>query len=232
MIPDTDAPLFRPKLILLDVYETILDMSEIQHKVNHLLNSSKGYRLWFELFMQYCFVSNTTNQYQPFTAIAKATMVLAANMLGVQLTENKQEEILWLLKHLPLKANVREGLSLISDEGYELAALTNSPWSTVAERMEPTGLISYFQFVMSAEEIKKYKPAIEVYEMAVRKAGFPANEVLMVSSHGWDLMGASSAGLQTAYIGKPKLLYALTPKPTYSAADLLDLATQLQLLTA
>mgnify|MGYP003575094902 CR=1 FL=1 len=232
MTPTIDAPSQRPKCILFDVYETLLDMSEIQHRVNALLNSSKGYRIWFELFMQYCFVANSTNQYQPFTDIAKATMTLAANMLGVQIPENKQDEVLWLLKHLPLKEGVQEALSLLSDEGYELAALTNTPWSTVGERMEPTGLISYFQFVLSAEELKKYKPAVEVYEMAVHKAGLKATEVLMVSSHSWDLMGASAAGLQTAYVGKPKLSYALAPLPSYNAPNVLDLATQLQLLTA
>jgi 2-haloacid dehalogenase len=232
MLSNSDALLFRPKCILFDVYETILDLSDVQQRVNSFLNSSKGFKLWFGLFMQYCFVCNSTNQYQPFVDIAKATMTLTANMLGVQLTENKQEEILWLLKHLPLKSDVQESLSLLSDEGFELAALTNSPMSTVAERMQPTGLISYFQFVMSAEELKKYKPAVEVFEKAVQKSGFLANQVLMVSSHGWDLIGAHSAGLQTAYIGKPKLFYSLAPTPNYNALNVLDLATQLKLLMA
>jgi len=232
MTPTIDTPLQKPKCILFDVYETLLDMGDVQQRVNALLNSGKGYRLWFELFMQYSFVSNSTNQYQPFTNIAKATMTLAANMLGVQLAEEKQDEVLWLLKHLPLKDGVQEALSLLSDEGYELAALTNTPWSTVGERMEPTGLISYFQFVLSAEELKMYKPAVEVYAKAVQKSGLNANEVLMVSSHSWDLIGAHSAGLQTAYVGKPKLFYTLAPKPTYSAPSVLDLATQLQLLPA
>lgn len=232
MIINTDAPLFRPKLILFDVYETLLDMTDVQHKVNSLLNSSKGYKLWFELLMQYCFVANTTNQFQPFADITNATMTLAANMLGVQLSEDRQEEVLWLLKHLPLRADVQEGLSLLSDAGYELAALTNSPAATVSERMEPTGLISYFQFVMSAEELKMYKPATRVYEKALQKAGYQANEALMVSSHSWDLMGAHAAGMKTAYIGKPKLFFSLAPKPTYSTHSVLDLASQLQLLTA
>jgi 2-haloacid dehalogenase len=54
----------------------------------------------------------------------------------------------------------------------------------------------------------------------------------MVSSHGWDIIGASAAGLQTAYIGRPKLFYALAPKPAYSALSLLELATQLEALPA
>ena len=83
---------------------------------------------------------------------------------------------------------------------------------------------------MSAEELKKYKPALEVYQKAVQKAGVQASEVVMVSSHGWDLIGASAAGLQTAYVGRPKLLYSLAPKPAFTATSLLDLATQLEAL--
>jgi 2-haloacid dehalogenase len=226
----TEAQLSRPKLILLDVYETLLDLSEIQNKVNAMLNSRRGYRVWFELFIQYCFADNATGLFHPFADIAKATLAMAAHGMGVHADERKQDEIVWLLRHAPLKQNVQEGLSQLNDQGYILAALTNAPQSIVADRMEPTGLVSYFEFVLSTEQIKKYKPAQEVYQWALKKAGVPAGDVLLVSAHSWDIMGAATAGLQTAYLGQDKLFYALAPEPNYRAADLVDLAAQLNML--
>ena len=68
----------KPRLILFDVYETLIDMNEMEKRVNHLMNSKRGYQIWFELFMQYCFVDNCTVQFNNFTSIAKATMGMAA----------------------------------------------------------------------------------------------------------------------------------------------------------
>lgn len=230
METNTETQLLRPKLILLDVYETLLDMGDIQSKVNAFLNSRRGYHIWFELFIQYCFADNSAGQFHPFADIAKATLAMAANRMGLHLDERKQDEVVWLLRHAPLKQNVQEGLSQLNDQGFALAALTNAPESIIADRMEPTGLVSYFEFVLSTETIKKYKPAQEVYQWALKKAGILPNEVLLVSAHSWDIMGAAHAGMQTAYMGQDKLFYALAPEPNYRAADLVDLASQLNML--
>lgn len=50
----------------------------------------------------------------------------------------------------------------------------------------------------------------------------------MVSAHGWDIAGASNAGMKTAYIKLPKSsLYPLTPKPGYICLNLEDLNEKL-----
>lgn len=70
-----------PSLILLDVYETILDMSDIERRVNQIMNSKRGYALWFELFMQYTFVDNSIVQFHDFASIAGGTLQMTARML-------------------------------------------------------------------------------------------------------------------------------------------------------
>jgi 2-haloacid dehalogenase len=133
-----------------------------------------------------------------------------------------------LLKHLPVHENVQEGLSQLNDLGYRIVALTNSPERVVSERMEPSGLISYFEVVLSAEQIKKYKPALEVYDWAAKKLSVDKRQALVVSSHGWDLAGAAVAGMQTAHLKRGRdLLYPLAPEPTYTCNHLFDLAEQL-----
>jgi 2-haloacid dehalogenase len=218
-----------PKLILLDVYETLVDMSDLERKVNNLLGSKRGYLLWFELLMQYCLVDNSIEQFDPFTSIAKATMKMAGQKLDKEVRDDDIEDALEWMKHLPLHESVQEGLSLLHDQGFRLAALTNSPDHIIQERMERTGLISYFEAVLSAEQIKKYKPSLEVYYWASQKLQVPVQEILFVSAHSWDLAGAANSGMQTAYIQqKMDCLYSLVPQPHYKARDLVDLANQLQ----
>lgn len=218
----------KPQVILFDVYETLLDMGDVEKKVNVLFDSSKGYAVWFAMFMEYCFVANCANQYQAFTAIARATMQMAGNKLGKTIRDSDIDFVLELLKHLPVHENVQECLSELNDKGYRISALTNSPEKVVCERMERTGLISYFENVLSAEKVKKYKPGLEVYEWAARKLGAGAKDIMLVSAHSWDIVGAASAGMQTAFLKKGKqLLYPLAPKPTLVCSSLADLVNQL-----
>lgn len=56
---------------------------------------------------------------------------------------------------------------------------------------------------LSAEDVLAYKPAPEVYRLAVDTAGCPPERVLMVAAHAWDLRGAQAVGMRTAYVQRP-----------------------------
>lgn len=221
----------RPKLLLFDVYETLLDMSLIKKRVNSLLDNKRGFALWFELFMQYCFVDNCIEQFNPFPDIARATLQMAGKVLGEKVADSEIDDLLLLLKHLPVKEGVATGLSLLQDQGYRIAALTNSTQQIVEDRMERTGLISYFEKVLSAEHVGKYKPSLEVYQWAAKQLHVEANEVLLISAHGWDIAGACNAGMHTAYILQDsQMLYPLAPTPALQARSIEGLADELRKL--
>jgi 2-haloacid dehalogenase len=57
--------------------------------------------------------------------------------------------------------------------------------------------------LLSAEDARSYKPAPEVYRLAVDLAGGAPDRVLMVAAHAWDLRGAQAVGLRTAYVRRP-----------------------------
>lgn len=219
----------KPSVLLVDVYDTMLQMDEVEKKVNALMGSRHGYTLWFELFMQYCFVDNCIVQFNDFRSIARATMEMTAGMLRREIASEDFEHVLNLLKYLPVREGVQEGLSTLNDLDLRLVALTNSPENVVRERMQSTGLISYFEQVLSAEHVGKYKPSLAVYQWAINVLKVEPNDVLLVSTHGWDLAGAVNAGMRTAYIEQPRqMLYPLAPKPDFRCKDFADLGEQLK----
>jgi 2-haloacid dehalogenase len=96
--------------------------------------------------------------------------------------------------------------------------------------MEPTGLISYFEMVLTAEQVKSYKPCKEVYQWAAEKMKEVPENILVVSAHSWDIAGAGNAGMRTAYLKQNKeMLYPLGPAPDFICSSLHDLANQLAL---
>lgn len=81
---------------------------------------------------------------------------------------------------------------------------------------------------LSAEDARTYKPDPAVYQLAVTVSGRPPERLLMVAAHAWDLRGAQSVGLRTAYVARP-----VGDPPTSAdefdlhAADLAGLADQI-----
>ncbi|RYF37303.1 MAG: haloacid dehalogenase type II [Chitinophagaceae bacterium] len=221
----------RPTVVLLDVYETLLDMSPVERKVNKILGNKLGYTLWFELLLQYCFVDNSTDKFHDFTSIASSTLKMCGHRLNEKVTNDDVENVLTTLRYLPVHEDVQEGLSALYDLGLRIVALTNIPEVTVRERMETTGLISYFERLLTAEKIGKYKPAKEVYAWAAKELKVDAADVLLVTSHGWDIAGADNAGMLTAYKKHERqMLYSLSNDPDLQIKDLIELGTVLKKL--
>ena len=205
------------KVLLFDVYETLLDMQNIKRKVNTLLDSKRAYMHWLNMLLQNSLVDNTTGDFHNFISIAQASLQMAGKDFGKTISSEEADGVIHQLGHLPVHEGVSQSLSRLSDEGFRLAALTNAPKDIIITRMNRTGLISYFDKIITADEVKKYKPSVEVYNWAIQKLQVKKEEVLYVSAHGWDVMGAMHAGLQTVYLDQSEMLYyPLAEKPDFT----------------
>lgn len=89
-----------------------------------------------------------------------------------------------------------------------------------------------FDCLLSAELARAYKPSPQVYRSAAQLLGVQPAELMMVAAHPWDLEGARTAGLRTAFVDRP-LEYGpgsaarSDPAADESVADLLELAERL-----
>jgi 2-haloacid dehalogenase len=111
-----------------------------------------------------------------------------------------------------------------------VAALSNGNLSLLVDLARHGEL--RFDCLLSAQLAQAYKPRPEVYLTGVRLLGFEPSEVMMVAAHPFDLMGARSAGLRTAFIDRP-LEYGPgsprreDPEADISVTDLGELAAHL-----
>jgi 2-haloacid dehalogenase len=73
-----------------------------------------------------------------------------------------------------------------------------------------------------------YKPHAHVYRWAARRVGADVSECLLVAAHGWDVAGASWAGMRAAFVERPgQQPFPLGPTPDLSAPTLKELADEL-----
>ena len=175
--------------------------------------------------MHYSTVSNGINEYHDFGTIAAATLAMAASSMKKNVNEDEIKEALSAIKTLQAYPDVDEGLKLLKDHGFRLATLTNSPPNALKQQLINSNLTAYFEQTLSIDSLKKYKPAAETYLWAAKKLVVKPQEMIMIAAHGWDIAGASHAGLTTGFIAREgQSLYTLAAKPQYEASDILAMA--------
>ena len=110
--------------------------------------------------------------------------------------------ILSTVTFLPLVAalfpDARDALARL--EGHKLAILTNGSPDMIDPLVAQSGLS--FDAVLSADALGLYKPAPEVYQLAVDRLGVAKEQIGFVSSNCWDALGARSFGFRVYWINR------------------------------
>ncbi len=76
--------------------------------------------------------------------------------------------------------------------------------------------------MLSVDELKVFKPAPEVYQLAVDRLGVPKESIGFVSSNCWDALGAKSFGFARVLDQPPQARRSIASasSPTRIAAEL------------
>ncbi len=217
----------KPKIIIFDVNETLLDLAPLKVSVGKALNNREDLLpLWFSTMLHYSLVETLTGSYHSFGEIGTAALIMVAEKQDIELAyEDAKSAIVTPLQSLPPHQDVATGLKLLSENGYRLFSLTNSSDEGVKAQLRNAGLTGFFEKSYSIESVGKYKPHPDTYQMVLDDLGVKPEQVMMVAAHAWDLIGAKNVGLQTAFITRPGApLYPNTIKPDYVVNDLMELA--------
>ena len=75
-----------------------------------------------------------------------------------------------------------------------MAVASNSVRKTVEMMMERSNLISYLDFFLSNQDVKKGKPDPEIYNVAISKLGLRPDECLIVEDNQNGIRAAKAAG--------------------------------------
>ena len=214
--------------IVFDVNETLLDLRALDPAFAEHFGPGNFRTEWFNELLKLAFVTTIVGRYSDFGIIGRAALEVLEKRHGKTSTEGQRQDLLSGMRKLPAHPDVPEGLEALRKEGLSLVALTNSTESSAEVQLTYAGIRNYFQFVFSADSVKRLKPATEPYHMAARALGVAPNSLLMVAAHTWDIAGAIRAGLGGAFIARPgQILDSLTPKPAFVAPNLIDLARKI-----
>ncbi len=211
----------RPRVLLFDVNETLLDIGPLKQKVGDLLQDPDAGTLWFTTMLQYSLVMTVSGQYAAFPEIGAATLQMLARNADVALAPAEAASLLAGMRSLEPHGDVRPALESLQRAGFRMATLTNSPAAGVKAQMAHAGLETFFERQLSVETVGKFKPHREVYEWAAREMGVRPQECMLIAAHGWDVAGATWAGMQAAFVAREsQQKFPLAQTPQLDVADL------------
>lgn len=217
-----------PKVIVFDVNETMLDLQALDPHFARVFGDAGVRRQWFQQFVQNFLVTIAVGRYVEFGTVGRGALDMVAERLGRSLTDDDRGHILGAIRALPPYPEVRESLERLKAAGLRLGTLTNSTQKVAEAQMQNAGLLDLFEHVLSADEVKRLKPAAEPYRMAAERFGVPISGVRLVAAHAWDVAGAIRAGCKAAFVARPGMvLDPLHAPPDIVGRDLREVATKI-----
>lgn len=216
------------RVIVFDVNETLLDLRALDPDFKRLFGDAAVRREWFTQMLQSALVATVTGHYANFGAHGAAAFELIAARRRVTLTDEDRRRLRDGMRQLPPHPEVRASLERLRDADVRLATLTNSTEEVAEAQIANAGLSDLFEQVLSADSVRRLKPAPEPYQMAAQRLGVSIGDLRLVAAHGWDVAGALRAGCAAAFVARPgQMLDPLAPRPAIVGADLAAVAEQI-----
>ena len=118
--------------------------------------------------------------------------------------------------------DTREVLQYLTDKGYQLHLITNGFEKTQYEKLRRSGLISFFNQIITSEGSNSLKPEKEIFEYALNKANATVAESIMIGDTlDVDILGAMNIGMDQVHVNYNG--EEATIKPTYTVKALKEL---------
>ena len=213
------------RVIAFDVNETLLDLRGLDAVFEETLGDRAIRPQWFQTMLQLAFVGTITGRYIDFTAAQHAALRVIAARGAVSVSSEQAERIVGAMQRLPAHPDAVPALDRLLGAGRTLITLTNSPLGVVEAQLRFAGIRDRFAHVVSADEVKRLKPAPEAYRHAAARAGTDVGGMRLVAAHAWDIAGALAAGCAAAFVKRPGM--ALDPageRPDIEGNDLIEVA--------
>ena len=192
----------RPAALVFDAYGTLFDVHSVVALCEALWpgRGAQLSQLWRTKQLEYTWLRSLMGRYEDFARVTEAGLRYACAALQLPCDDAKCARLLQAYLNLATFPEVADTLRQL--RGIKLAILSNGAPAMLRDVVSNSGLGGLIPDVLSVDELKIYKPAPQVYQLAVDRLGAPAQAIGFVSSNGWDAAGAKSFGFRTFWVNR------------------------------
>jgi 2-haloacid dehalogenase len=220
-----------PDALAFDVYGTLVDPIGVAVELERFAGaaSRRVAELWRQHQLEYTFRLSVMERYQDFEWVTHRSLHQALAIAGIELAAGEVDELIASYDRLQRFDDVAEGLDLLREAGHSLAILSNGSPAMLERLVLEAGLRPPIEEVVSVDEVGVYKPSPRVYRHAAERLRRPVEEVRLISSNPFDIIGAEAVGMRTAWIDRSgaAVFDTLGEPPRVVVRSLVELAREL-----
>ena len=214
------------KICVFDAYGTLFDVGAAARIAagedgREALAAKAGElaEFWRQQQLQYTWLRAVAGNHTDFWTVTQNGLDWALEKTGLGGDLELRERLLALYWELQAYKEVPMMLAQLKAAGLKTAILSNGSPDMLDGAVGSAGIEIYLDGVLSVEDVGVFKPSAKVYQMVLDRFGCTADEVLFVSSNGWDAAAASGFGFETVWVnraGEPMDRLFATPEHTLS----------------
>lgn len=191
-------------VLAFDVYGTLIDTQgvtvELKRRLTDPTKADEFARRWREKQLEYSFRHGLMGAYVPFSECTREALVFINRALQTGLSDNDHDHLMAVYGELPAFDDVIPALDQFRDAGIRCVAFSNGTADAVSTLLARAGVESHMDDVISADEVKRFKPDPAVYAHLRSRLETRPEHTWLISSNPFDVIGATHAGLRSAWI--------------------------------
>jgi 2-haloacid dehalogenase len=185
--------------LVFDAYGTLYDVHSVMRRCESSFpgKGAQLSQLWRAKQLEYTWQRSLMQRYVPFSTVTREALAYSCAALELDLSVQLMEALMSEYLSLAPFPEVAKALARLP---MKKAILSNGSPDLLDPLVRQSGL--RFDAVISVDELKVFKPAPQVYELAVRRLDTPKERIGFVSSNCWDALGAKSYGFRVYWINR------------------------------
>ena len=210
-----------------DVYGTLIDTHGVIVQLESMIGdkATAFSNTWRDKQLEYTFRRGLMRNYENFPVCTRDALNYACSFYGVNITDEQKQNLLKGYLNLPIFNDVEQGLIALQAAGVRMFAFSNGVPDALETLLTNAGIRDYFLGVISVDEVKSFKPNPDVYQHFLTSAHSTADQAWLISSNGFDVIGAISIGMKAAWVQRSTNV-VFDPwgiEPTVTVANLTEL---------
>ena len=215
------------RAVVFDAYGTLFDVAGAARAAAAEPGGAALATLWPRLAedwrrkqLEYTWLRAVMRDHADFAAVTADALdwALAAGELD---DAALRARLLALYDELPAYPEVPAMLARLKAAGLPAAILSNGTPAMLAAAVASAGIGGDLAAVLSVEDVGVFKPDHRVYALATAHLGLRPDEVMFVSSNGWDVAGAAGFGFAAVWVNRAGLpVDRLSHGPRLQLSDL------------
>ena len=196
------------KACVFDAYGTLFDVHSAvgAHAARLGQRADAVSATWRSKQLEYTWLRSLMGRHADFWQVTGQALDFALERHGVDIQSamdsGLREALMQSYLHLLPYPEVTTTLAELRQLGIRMAILSNGSPNMLEAAVDNARLQATFEAVLSVESVGIYKPDPRVYQMAVEQLALPREQILFLSSNGWDVSGAKSFGFHTFWINR------------------------------